>query len=161
MALIKCMECGNAISDRAGKCPSCGAPVKKAKKRTSAFTWMIAAILGGGMLFGLASYTPPTARKSTPAEIKQEAQSRAMASAIRAVKASTKNPDSFHLDNAILIGEDTMCITFHGTNSFNAVVPGQAVIVPSQKVASDSHATWNKFCGGKTGADLSNVNFSS
>jgi hypothetical protein len=27
MALIKCSECGKEISDRAGACPGCGAPV--------------------------------------------------------------------------------------------------------------------------------------
>lgn len=27
MALIKCSECGKDISDRAGACPGCGAPV--------------------------------------------------------------------------------------------------------------------------------------
>ena len=29
MALIKCSECGNEISDKADKCPNCGYPVKK------------------------------------------------------------------------------------------------------------------------------------
>ena len=28
MALIKCPECGNSISDRAEKCPHCGLPAK-------------------------------------------------------------------------------------------------------------------------------------
>jgi large-conductance mechanosensitive channel len=27
MALIKCHECGNSVSDRAVACPNCGAPV--------------------------------------------------------------------------------------------------------------------------------------
>lgn len=27
MALIKCHECGNAVSDHARACPKCGAPV--------------------------------------------------------------------------------------------------------------------------------------
>lgn len=27
MALVKCFECGNSISDRAPACPSCGAPL--------------------------------------------------------------------------------------------------------------------------------------
>lgn len=29
MAIIKCSECGKKISDKATKCPSCGAPVDK------------------------------------------------------------------------------------------------------------------------------------
>jgi hypothetical protein len=33
MALIKCAECGNEVSDRAQKCPKCGHPVKRREKR--------------------------------------------------------------------------------------------------------------------------------
>lgn len=29
MALIQCPECGNTVSDKAAKCPSCGMPVDK------------------------------------------------------------------------------------------------------------------------------------
>ena len=32
MALIKCNECGNMISDRATKCPKCGCPITKGSK---------------------------------------------------------------------------------------------------------------------------------
>lgn len=38
MALKKCKECGNEISNKADKCPQCGAPQKK---RTSVFTWIV------------------------------------------------------------------------------------------------------------------------
>ena len=37
MALTKCGECGDVISDKAKTCPKCGAP---AKKKTSLFTWI-------------------------------------------------------------------------------------------------------------------------
>lgn len=40
MALIRCKECGEEISKKADKCPKCGAP---RKKKTSLFTWIIAA----------------------------------------------------------------------------------------------------------------------
>lgn len=36
MALIKCKECGNEISNKAKECPSCGAPLPK---KTSIVTW--------------------------------------------------------------------------------------------------------------------------
>lgn len=39
MALIKCGECGDVMSNKADKCPKCGAP---AKKKTSLFTWIVA-----------------------------------------------------------------------------------------------------------------------
>ncbi len=42
MALIKCMECGNAISSGAKACPKCG---HEPPKKTSNLTWAIAAIM--------------------------------------------------------------------------------------------------------------------
>lgn len=35
MALTKCPECGNTISDKAEKCPHCGCPLKPVKEETS------------------------------------------------------------------------------------------------------------------------------
>ena len=43
MALITCKECKQQVSDGASACPHCGA---KVKKKTSAFTWIVTAILG-------------------------------------------------------------------------------------------------------------------
>lgn len=43
MALIKCHECGNAISSSAKSCPSCGAPAKLAPKTQPGWnTWPVA-----------------------------------------------------------------------------------------------------------------------
>ena len=41
MALIKCKECGNSVSEKAKACPSCGAPVKKPKKHGAFSTSVI------------------------------------------------------------------------------------------------------------------------
>jgi len=38
MALVKCKECGQEVSQKAGSCPKCGAPIKK---KTSMVTWVI------------------------------------------------------------------------------------------------------------------------
>lgn len=35
MALIKCTECGEQVSDQAATCPKCGAPIHKAKKKSA------------------------------------------------------------------------------------------------------------------------------
>lgn len=32
MAIIKCIECGNEVSDKAKSCPKCGFPIEKLKK---------------------------------------------------------------------------------------------------------------------------------
>lgn len=43
MALVKCKECGQEVSQKATSCPKCGAPIKK---KTSLFTWIVAIVLG-------------------------------------------------------------------------------------------------------------------
>lgn len=43
MALVKCKECGQEVSHKAGACPKCGAPIKK---KTSLFTWIVAVVAG-------------------------------------------------------------------------------------------------------------------
>ncbi|HEE9829758.1 TPA: zinc-ribbon domain-containing protein, partial [Citrobacter freundii] len=35
MALIKCKECGEQVSDKAASCPKCGAPIAKKNKGPS------------------------------------------------------------------------------------------------------------------------------
>lgn len=42
MALVTCKECGAKVSNSAKACPACGAPPPK---RTSTFTWIVAAFL--------------------------------------------------------------------------------------------------------------------
>lgn len=61
MALIKCSECGREVSDKAGSCPGCGAPISTkataaaapAKKKTGCLTWIITGILGLAILSAL------------------------------------------------------------------------------------------------------------
>lgn len=43
MILIKCKDCGQEVSRKAGNCPKCGAPVKK---KTSVITWIVAILFG-------------------------------------------------------------------------------------------------------------------
>ncbi len=42
MALVKCKECGQEVSQKAGSCPKCGAPIKK---KTSVVTWLVTGLL--------------------------------------------------------------------------------------------------------------------
>ena len=77
MALINCGECKTEMSDKADKCPKCGAP---AKKKTSLFTWIVVGFLGIGFigaLTGNKSSTPPpetttSASTSTPEKLVNE-----------------------------------------------------------------------------------------
>lgn len=49
MAMTTCKECGGPLSTKAGACPKCGAKVK----RTSIVTWLVAGVLGLGVIMGM------------------------------------------------------------------------------------------------------------
>ena len=53
MALITCKECKEKISNKAKKCPKCGAPVKK---KTSLITWAVTVLIG---LFLIGHFSKP------------------------------------------------------------------------------------------------------
>ena len=60
MALTKCKECGNDVSQKATQCPKCGSPVKK---KTSIITWIFAIFLGLwfiGFISGQSTSSTPT-----------------------------------------------------------------------------------------------------
>ncbi len=50
MALVNCKECGNEVSKKATKCPSCGAP---RTPKTSPIAWLVAGIFGLGFISAL------------------------------------------------------------------------------------------------------------
>lgn len=65
MALINCTECGKEVSDQATACPQCGAKKfkpKPPKKPTSIATWLIGAVVLGGILISMVN--APTAPSS-------------------------------------------------------------------------------------------------
>ena len=114
------------------------------------------------------TYAPP----STPEEIvahdrsnqiqanaqrKNELQFQSFVIIAKAVKASMKSPDSFKLDTFTKMESGAVCMTFHATNSFNAIIPGSAVFY-SDKLHVEGEkgysAHWNKMCAGKHGEDF-------
>jgi hypothetical protein len=80
---------------------------------------------------------------------------------VATLKKSMKNPASFQLEQAMRIKEGTLCLQYRATNSFNAIVPSQAVIVNNKitvKDHSDNFAgVWNKHCAGKSGDDWKHI----
>lgn len=66
MALVKCVECGNEISDKAKHCPSCGSPPPK---KTSAVTWFALVCIVGvfiQVMFNLSSSSNDHAAVQAP-----------------------------------------------------------------------------------------------
>jgi len=154
MALIKCPECGADVSENATVCPKCG---EKMPKKTSLFTWMVAALILIGVGISLTKPDAPPPPKKTPeqlaAEIKREAEFQRVVRVAKLVKASAKNPASFTLTFAGLTNQGAICIEYRATNSFNAVVPGNYVVAGA--TAGDSPALWNKHCANQRLTDYS------
>lgn len=170
MALTKCEECGNDVSTRAKTCPQCGAEVTK---RHSKMQWIIIGLATIGIVSCIANEQTKSdlvasenaaieAKKSPEqkaAELakkaKNEAEFQRVVTGAKAIKQQAKNPESFKLNSAILMKDGAVCYEYHATNSFNAVVPGVAVLTKSK--VTQTNEDWNKFCGGKSGKDYSHA----
>jgi tetratricopeptide (TPR) repeat protein len=76
---------------------------------------------------------------------------------ISVLRTKMQNPASFQLERALRMKDGILCITYRGTNSFNATVPGRAVIDTKTTGASTGEEAWSKYCAGKTGEDISSI----
>lgn len=146
MAMTKCKECGSQVSDKATSCPTCGLPIKPKTSKLAKF-----ALVG---VFAAMAFTVATRDQTThtpPAESKADENYRYMLAAVRTLKQAVKNPDSFKLVSAVLVDNDVACIRYRATNSFNAIVPGHAVLSLPKKLSSSDPSDWNSYCAEKTG----------
>jgi hypothetical protein len=76
---------------------------------------------------------------------------------IRALRSNMKNPTTFKLEEALRMKDGTLCLTYRAANSFNATVLERAVINTNTTGASTEVTAWNKYCGGKSGTDISYI----
>ena len=95
-------------------------------------------------------------KKAEAAE--REAKFQADVISVRRLRANMKNPASFDLETAIRMDDGTLCLSYRGTNSFNAIVPGRAVVVKGEIVTSANRERfvplWNRRCADKTGISV-------
>jgi threonyl-tRNA synthetase len=91
----------------------------------------------------------------------KEAQFQRDVLAVRQLRANMKNPESFKLEEALRMSDGTLCLTYRATNSFNAIVPGQAVISKTRITTSDTRerlvSAWNKLCANKSGSNITYI----
>ena len=155
MALVKCKECGGEVSSEATACQKCGAKPPKGTSTATIVIGGVFALIVGSCVFNETNRAETQATK-TPEQIaaqaKKEQQFQAVVAGAKWLKKSMKNPTSFELTSAIMMGDEAICYEYRATNSFNAVVPGHRVIAGA--VNSDKDKDWNKYCGGKTGTDF-------
>lgn len=165
MALIQCHECKREISSEARHCPACGAPTTarvqpKPKTNRVALGTVWAALLATVIVIYSCSDTPEPRQKSIAeleAEREKEREFQVAAAVVRSLKNNMKNPKSFELVSAHMMTSGSLCITYRGTNSFNAIVTSHYVL--SADGGSDRATTWNASCAGKSGKDLTHVKY--
>lgn len=168
MGMVKCRECSKEVSDQAKTCPHCGIANPAPPSRLGNYFKLG---LGALIVFAMvrcisdqedrrssaeaerqrveASKTPEQRAREVAEKAKAEADFQSVVSRLRALKASTKNPTSFELVDAILMDDGTVCVVYRGTNSFNAVVTENKAIAKDMRLVD-----WNRFCGGKSGKDM-------
>ena len=80
---------------------------------------------------------------------------------VKQLKASMKNPASFELEEAIRMEDGTLCISYRARNSFNAVMPGHAVITKDRIYTSDNWSSFSaqnkKLCANKSGRNVRGI----
>ena len=69
------------------------------------------------------------------------------------LKARMRNPDSFQLISAVVMPKGQYCYEYRAQNGFGGMNVEDAVLY-APMVLSTSTDAWNKYCGGKTGEDL-------
>lgn len=149
MALKDCKECGKQISTEAESCPHCGA---KQPKPTSRLSILIAGLVLIGILQSAWKSDPPAAPKPPP-DPAGERRLKEEVGALLYIKGTMKNPASFELVDFIRTPENSLCITYRGTNSFNAVITQHHVI--NNSVNSNNAKDWKAHCAGRFGEDVS------
>lgn len=103
-------------------------------------------------------------RDAEAAKVKarEEAQWQEAIRYVVALRKGMKNPDSFKLESAIRTKDGFYCFEYRATNSFNAMIPGQAIVGNGKAATSDQRNVmvplWNKHCT-KPGEDLHTLVF--
>ena len=108
--------------------------------------------------------TPEQKAEQVAKKAKEDADNAKFArdvAAVRQLKSSMKNPASFDLEEAIRMDDGTLCVSYRARNSFNAVIPGEAVITKDRIYSSDKRssfvAQYNKLCANKSGRNMRHI----
>lgn len=168
MAMTNCRECGASISSEAKTCPHCGVAKPVAESKLWRYIKLgIGALLVIAMVRCIsdqetrktesaaeqqrieAAKTPEQRQAEAAEKARKEAEFQSVVARLSALRAATKNPKSFELVDATLMKDGTLCVTYRGTNSFNAIVTESKAIDKGAKIVD-----WNRFCANKTGIDM-------
>lgn len=105
-----------------------------------------------------AAKSPELKAKETAEKDKREVARVVAVMQTKALKNSMKDPESFTLNSLIILPSGHGCINYRAKNSFGAIFPGSAVILPTGKVLVEEKdkntfvKSWNTNCT-KTGGE--------
>jgi len=139
MALIKCKECGKEVSNKATKCPNCGAPiVKKGIGCGGLLLIIILSLITIGMISSLSTQQPATKMSPSTRIAPQPTDQLELLSSkgyeeygYMIVEGQVKNITSYNLKNVEAVAawydDKENFITSDSTLAeYNPIVPGQA-----------------------------------
>lgn len=168
MAMVECKECGKPISHKASVCPHCG----RGYRRTSTFTWIMAAVIAVMFIGWLvspsqaphvqsatAAASPSEAPRSAVSEL-TEAQRSSLASGIGYLFEHARNPASFDLTNArIMKRSNNVCFTYRAQNGYGGLEIEQASYSPKVNLMnvpgeSSFREDFNRQCSDRLSIDV-------
>ena len=81
--------------------------------------------------------------------------------AVMAVRKAQRNPDSFVLEQAMVM-DKAVCLAWRGQNGFGGMNRGQSVVARDLTYAFNDHENgfikaWNRDCANKSGRDLTSI----
>lgn len=141
MALTKCKECGKEVSDTAGKCPNCGAKVKKPMG-------VLGIVAIGIAIIALAKCSESANRASlnkSPPDPVAEARFQKTAAIARTIKNNLREPESMTLETARANDDaSVVCLEYRARNGFGGM--SKEFVVFAQNKAHQTPEAWNKHC---------------
>jgi len=114
-----------------------------------------------GAIFGILMFLGVSLRDQEPTPTPEEEQHfRIMTAVALALREEMRNPDSFVLESALVIGDnEAVCYQYRGQNGFGGMSRGRAVLVgldvvkTSERDGVEFTRTWNKRCANKPGRE--------
>ena len=139
MALVKCKECGAAVSTQAAACPKCGAPpppppplsAKPTKRAVRQVGGALALIISVFLVTAYLTRQDPATAQAVPAMPSDDPQRKARLTSAGLVagllRMSMKDPEAFVLTSLVVMPDGAACYRYRAKNSYGAVLPSRAV----------------------------------
>lgn len=120
---------------------------------------LLGIVVLGGVIGHLVERGKPTPPPRTPEEVARDAQRGAVVRAGAQLRSMTNDPDSFRLDQALLMPDGTGCYGYRAKNALGGIVRASAVfdgkaITTSSDRSGAFQRTWDAKCAGKSGEEV-------